>query len=392
METQDVFSETLPVALYIHIPFCERKCPYCDFNSYAGLSRLYGAFTEALVREIRFWGERLARPPLRSVFLGGGTPTVLPPAFLEAILTAVYDAFHLPSRVEITVEANPGTVDRQVFRTLRSLGVNRLSLGAQSFWDDELQFLGRVHTVSDVLRAVEEARRAGFDNLNIDLIYGLPRQPMARWKHTLHQILALEPEHISCYALSVEPGTPLARQVAQGRIPATDDDLQGAMYQTAQEILARGGFVHYEISNWARPRHQSVHNTVYWRHEPYLGLGPGAHAFDGRTRWWIVRGPGEYVRRIGRGDSPVEGWEALSEEMLAAEMMMLGLRLLVEGVSRSRFRNRFGQDPVEKYHVPLQRFSDFGFLLVEEDRIRLTPRAYAVANQIFLAFLPEPEG
>ncbi len=392
MQEPTFFAQTRPVALYVHIPFCERKCPYCDFNSYAGFTHLYDAFTEALEREIRAWGERLGRPVLRSVFLGGGTPTVLALHHLEVILRAVYDAFSLSPQVEISVEANPGTTDRPLFKGLRDVGVNRLSLGAQSFRDEELTFLGRIHTAADILHALEEARRVGFENVNLDLIYGLPAQPLSHWQGNVRRALELAPEHLSCYALTVESGTPLARWVAEGRVPPPDDDVQGEMYEWTREALERAGYVHYEISNWARPGRMSVHNRVYWQHEPYLGVGPGAHSFDGTYRWWNLLSPQAYVRRLTEGRSPVAGWEHLSTDVLQGEMMILGLRLLVEGVDRSRFFRRFGRDPVDVFSEPLQRFQRWGLVRVTEDRILLTPRAYAVANRVFQAFLPATEG
>ncbi len=398
--------EAYPVALYVHIPFCARKCPYCDFNTYAGMDALYDAFVQALVREIRLAGEILGRPALRTLFLGGGTPTVLAARHLEAILTAVHDAFNIAPEAELTSEANPGTVDRAKFHTLRDLGINRLSLGAQSFDPEELRFLGRIHDVQDIARAVEHARASGFDNINLDLIYGLPNQPPDTWERTLRQTLSLAPEHISCYALTVEEDTPLARWVQEGRAPPTNDDLQAERYAQAMDILGSAGYSHYEISNWARPGRECAHNLVYWRNEPYLGLGPGAHAFDLWRRWWTIRSPREYTARASTGHPPpasgqdawerlfrwlaestIAGWEAITPEQAQGETMVLGLRLLQEGVERARFRARFGQDPVQRYRERVERLVARGLLTVDEARIRLAPRAYPIANRVFVEFI-----
>lgn len=373
--------------LYIHIPFCERKCPYCDFNTYAGLGHLYDRFVWALVTEIRREGERRGHPPARTVFLGGGTPTVLSPDHLALILAATREAFDLPAAAEVTSEANPGTVDRARFQALQEMGVNRLSLGAQSFDEEDLRFLGRIHTVTDIYRAVEDARAAGFTNINLDLMYGLPGQPPERWHHSLQEAIRLAPEHLSCYALTVEEGTPLARWVAEGRVPPTDDDHQAALYAIARERLAAAGYEHYEISNWARPGRACAHNLIYWRGEPYLGFGPGAHSYDGYRRWWTVRSPVEYIERVEAGHSTEAGGEEIDRETAMAETMMLGLRLLKEGVDRRRFRTRFGQDPVDVYGETMARLTKLGLLEVDEARVRLTPRAYAVANRVIVEFL-----
>ncbi len=373
--------------IYIHIPFCERKCPYCDFNTYAGMTSFYERFARALAREIRTEGEQRGRPRARTVFLGGGTPTVLNPDQLALILDAVRVGFDLAENAEITSEANPGTVDRARFQALREMGVNRLSLGAQSFNADELRFLGRIHGVEDIYRAVEAARAAGVDNLNLDLIYGLPGQPMSTWEHSLREAIALAPEHLSCYALTVEEGTPLARWVAEGRVPAPDDDLQADLYARAREMLAEAGYVHYEISNWARPGHMCAHNLIYWRNEPYLGFGPGAHSCDLHRRWWTVRSPQVYIQRVESGESTEAGGEVLDEQTAMGETMMLGLRLLQEGVNRPGFQARFGRDVLQVYGPILRRLEDLGLLEVDDAFVRLTPRAYPIANRVLVEFI-----
>lgn len=373
--------------LYLHVPFCQRRCPYCDFNTYAGQEELYAVYATALARELRAVGEALSRPRVRTLFLGGGTPTVLDPDDLARVLDAVQEAFTLDPDAEITSEANPGTVDQARFQALHGLGVNRLSLGAQSFDAQELRFLGRIHGVGDMYRAVEAARAAGFHNLNLDLIYGLPGQNPATWEESLRRAIALHPEHLSCYALTVEEGTPLAAWVKAGRMPPPDADLQGDLYARAREVLGAAGYEHYEISNWARPGRACAHNLIYWRNEPYLGLGPGAHACDLSRRWWTIRSPREYIRRVEAGESTVDGWETVDADLARAETMMLGLRLVQEGVERARFRERFGEDPLERFGKRIRRLVELGLLTVDEARVRLTPQACAVANRVFVEFV-----
>ena len=238
--------------LYVHIPFCARKCPYCDFNTYAGLGSLHGRTVDALCTELSTWGEQVAGRDVTSVFIGGGTPTVLADVQLSRLLESVRAGFALSDDCEITVEANPGAVDRGVFGLLRELGVNRLSIGVQSFQADELAFLGRIHTVDDVYGAFDAARCAGFDNVNLDFMFGVPGQSRQGWADTLTQALALGPEHLSLYSLIVEPDTPLYQWVESGRVAAPDDDAAGDLFEMAAERLNSAGYIHYEVSNWAK--------------------------------------------------------------------------------------------------------------------------------------------
>jgi oxygen-independent coproporphyrinogen-3 oxidase len=402
------------LGLYVHIPFCERKCPYCDFNTYAGLHDLYAPYAQALAHEIARAGDALGHPPARTIFIGGGTPTVLPVPLLAEIMDAIHRAFVVAPEAEITSEANPGTVDRARFSGLRALGINRLSMGAQSFDDEELRFLGRIHSAEDIERAFTAARAAGFDNINLDLIYGLPGQKAKTWTRTLARTLTLAPEHISCYSLTVEVGTPLARWVAAGSVPPPDDDLAADLYEEAQATLAEAGYEHYEISNWARLRnfssppappplpeagrgvpghippspYRSRHNLIYWRNEPYLGFGPGAHSsLDGR-RWWNIRSPVDYIRRLAAGEGVMEGEETIGDALAMGETMMLGLRLLPEGVGTEEFAARHGRSLEEVYATELRELQEWGLLEMLDGRVRLTPRGRLLGNQVFQRFLP----
>jgi len=418
-----------PLALYVHIPFCAARCPYCDFNTYAGLEAQFEPYVAALAEEIHQAGARLDRPPARTIFIGGGTPTVLPPDLLARALAACREAFAVAADAEITSEANPGTVDQARFAALRELGVNRLSMGVQSFDDAELRWLGRIHTAAEAVAAFRAARRAGFANINLDFIFGLPGQNPATWMRTLAQAIDLGPEHLSLYSLIVEDGTPLADQVRRGAIAEPDDDLAADLYEMACKTLADAGYVQYEISNWAKAgqgakgkgqeargreqeaggrnqpsaishqpsaishqpsaiSHQCRHNLVYWRNEPYLGFGAGAHSFDGSRRWWNVRGVRAYIERIAAGETPEEAGEAIGRALAMGETLMVGLRLVVEGVPDARFEARFGVGLDAVFGPPIRELVAQGLLERLPDRVRLTPAGRLLGNQVFAEFLP----
>lgn len=400
-----------PLGLYIHIPFCVQKCPYCDFNTYAKLEHLYQAFVDALCQELAHWSHVLARPRITTIFLGGGTPTALSAGQLAQIFDAVFRAFQVASDCEITSEANPGTVDQEKFVALHELGVNRLSMGVQSFQPDELAFLGRIHSVRDVYTAYETARQAGFENINLDFMFGLPGQSRENWEATLEEALALAPEHLSLYSLIVEPNTPLYHWVQTGRVPHPDEDEAGALYEWAMERLAQQGYVQYEVSNWARadvetasvPRLACRHNLIYWRNEEYVGVGPGAHshmrppvadpiarppAETAAIRWSNHRPVPGYIRRVKETGFAVAEQENLDMSTSMGETMMMGLRLLQEGVPFARFRAQYNRDLRAVYGSEIERLAALGLLRVDQERVRLTRRGLMVANQVVATFLP----
>ncbi|MGE5603844.1 MAG: radical SAM family heme chaperone HemW [Nitrososphaerales archaeon] len=381
---------TSPLALYLHIPFCAVRCHYCDFNTYAHLDALFEPYASALGEEVRRAGERQAfRVP--TVFLGGGTPTVLPPRLLEQILRATKDAFRLDPDAEITSEANPGTTDAELFAAMRSMGVNRLSMGVQSFDDAELSWLGRMHSAAEAETAYDAARRAGFDNINLDFMFGLPGQSLETWSRTLDRALALAPDHISLYSLTVEHGTPLHDAVRRGVQAPPDEDKAADFYLLASDRLAAAGYEQYEISNWSRPGLACRHNLVYWHHEPYLGFGPGAHSFDGRRRWWNVRPVPQYIQRMNAGSSPERDGESIDERLAMGEFMMLGLRLVAEGVADARFLSRFGVSLYTAFDEEIEGLVRRGLLERLPDRVRLTPTGQLLGNQVFAEFLPASE-
>jgi oxygen-independent coproporphyrinogen-3 oxidase len=376
--------EELGVALYVHIPFCLSKCAYCDFNSYDDRAGLCDAYTDALIQEIDLAGPG----SVRSIYIGGGTPTVLPLFHFERILEAIARRCALLAATEITAEANPGTVSPAKLEGLRALGVTRLSLGVQSFVEKELRLLGRIHSAPEAIQVFQAARRAGFDNLSLDLLYGLPGQSLGSWRASLEQALALQPNHLSLYALTLEEGTPLAADISRGRLPAPDPDLAADMYELAQEMLSIAGFHHYEISNWAQsPDLMCQHNLTYWHNEPYLGIGAGAHSWRYRRRWSNLLVPEAYIQRVCSGLDPTAAEEMIGPELEMGETMMLGLRLLAEGVTFARFQARFGLDLRAQYAGQLEELTELGLIHTTEERVVLSDRGRLLGNQVFLRFL-----
>jgi oxygen-independent coproporphyrinogen-3 oxidase len=311
--------------LYVHVPFCLTRCGYCDFNAYAGLGHLAERYVQALMAESRLAAPDWQASRFRSIFLGGGTPTTLPALVIVNLVDHLRSTFEVAPDAEVAVEANPDTVDEAYLAELRP-AVTRLSMGVQSFDEAVLLALERVHSPVSAMRAFAAARAAGFDDVNVDLIYGADGESVASWRRTLEEAMALGPDHLSAYALTIEPATPLGRKVAAGLVPPPDPDLQAEMYDLACELLGGAGYAHYEISNWARPGHQCRHNLVYWRRRPYLGLGAGAHSFlDGR-RWWNERPPQAYLEAVEAGCLPVGGEELLTGEDRRLEDVFLCLR------------------------------------------------------------------
>lgn len=344
---------------------------------------LYAPYVAALVEEIRRagGGERVA-----TIFFGGGTPSILPVSSVARLLRACREAFAVRADAEISLEANPGTVDVDQLSRLRELGFNRLSLGVQSAQYGELALLGRSHTFDHAVQTVGMARAVGFENLSLDLIYGLPHQSLSSWQATLDATLELSPDHLSAYCLSVEDGTPLADWVTLGKEPEPDPDLAAEMYELTQANLGVAGYFHYEISNWARLGRECQHNLIYWRDEDYLGFGAGAHSHRDGRRWWNVRGPADYIARIRSCGSPEAGHEGSDPKKAMGEMLMMGLRLS-EGVQATRFRQRFGQELFTEYGSQLEELLTAGLIESDGQSVRLTARGRLLGNQVFLRFL-----
>ncbi|MCS6922813.1 MAG: radical SAM family heme chaperone HemW, partial [Fimbriimonadales bacterium] len=369
--------------IYIHIPFCHRKCGYCDFNSYAGLDALVEPFVQALHAEIAqspYAGERF-----NTVFFGGGTPTYLSGDALAGILEHLTRQFVIDADAEITCEANPGSVSLTQLRTLRQAGFNRLSFGVQSFDLDELRRMDRIHTPDEVVQSVAWARTAGFENLNLDLIFALPKQTLTRWEANLRQAIALQPEHLSLYALMLEPNTRFYHLYQKGKLRLPDDETQVAMYRLAQQLTAEAGYGQYEISNYARRGYECQHNLIYWRNEPYLGFGPGAVSYMEGKRWTNIKHPREYIRRVRAGEPLELEWERLTGWDSVAETLMLGLRMLA-GVDLAALEVRFGLPIREHYAETIDALIRRGWLERVADTIRLTQEGLLWHSEVALAF------
>ena len=410
----------MPLSVYLHIPFCRSRCSYCDFNTYAGLDSLIPDYVDALAGEVRMVGAAMAGHPrqedegmgtssleVHTVYFGGGTPSLLPPESVGHILDTLRAALVVRHDCEITLEANPGTVDLNYLRGLREAGVNRLSLGVQSSQAKELRLLGRSHSFAAAINAVEYARRAGFENLNLDMILGLPGQSVDDASLSLKGVLDLDPHHLSVYTLALEEGTPLAETVRHGLLPPPDPDQAADMMEGARDVLAARGYVHYEISNWAKavgtgqnpgnavePPFACRHNLQYWRNRPYLGFGAGAHGYAEGQRYSNVLSPGEYVERMRQPAanefpySPaVREVSRIDQKTEMGETMIMGLRLIREGVPRAAFRDRFGVDLESAYGPQLDELEVSGLVERHLERIRLTQKGWLLGNQVFQAFV-----
>ena len=389
-------------SLYVHIPFCRHRCSYCDFNTYAGMEALIDDYVQALCSEAAALAESAGeRIRTRTVFFGGGTPSLLSLRQIQTILTTLREQLEIVPGAEITLEANPGTVNAEFLAGLKKLGVNRLSMGVQSAQSSELRLLEREHDFGDVIQGMQWARQAGFENVSIDLIFGLPYQNLEAWQRNLEPALGLEPDHISLYALSLEHGTPLKQWVGRGLLPEPDADLAADMYEWTMDVLRDHGFVQYEISNWARKNGSGIkacrHNLQYWRNEAYIGLGAGAHGFIGGYRTENVLAPRAYTQRFlsatkkafPRTPATVTA-RPVGRHQEMRETMMMGLRLVEEGVSRRYFAERFGVEPEDMFGEEIALLAGRGLLEWagdERERLRLTPGARFIGNQVFRQFV-----
>jgi oxygen-independent coproporphyrinogen-3 oxidase len=398
------------ISLYVHIPFCETKCPYCDFNTYARIESLMPSYVAALQAEIRLWGDLLGHPAAHTVFFGGGTPSYLPSEDIEAVMSAVRAAFPLEPDAEVTLEANPGDFNGSKLESYLESGINRLSIGVQSLDDRLLKLLGRRHSSAQALEAYRMAVNAGFGNVSIDLMYGLPHQAADDWRRTVDSAVELSPSHISMYCLTLEGGTPMEQWVKLGQMPDPDPDLAADMYMMAQDAMRQHGYRHYEISNWAVPGFESRHNITYWRNEAYLGVGPGAHSYLRPHRFYNLKSPREYIRLLqgnveatvqsplrdatdGHAPLPdtihsipvVETVEPIGKALEMSETLMMGLRLDT-GISIEEFSRRFDGPPADFYPDTIAELTSLGLLESANGSLRLTQRGRMFGNQVFSRF------
>jgi oxygen-independent coproporphyrinogen-3 oxidase len=372
-------------ALYLHFPFCRRKCNYCSFVSYQCREADIPAYIDALKQELAL---RAAGKHIRTIYFGGGTPSLLSPDQFEDIISTIRSLCNVDKEAEITIEANPGTVDEPYLAAIRRIGINRISLGVQSLDDGELALLGRIHTAGEARKAVQLAQNAGFTNLNIDLIYGIPGQTLLNWKNTLAEAIKLNAEHLSLYALSLEGDEPLSLAIERGELPAVNPDLCAEHYELAEDSLAEHGYHHYEISNWAKTGYECRHNLVYWRNESYIGVGAAAHSYLDSHRFATTKDINEYLDIfLNNAQSVPDMNEEIGSELQLAEAIILGLRLS-QGVNVDDIYSRFGVNLLTHYAGQVNNLTGSGLLEFAEGQIRLTRRGRLLGNEFFWQFLP----
>jgi oxygen-independent coproporphyrinogen-3 oxidase len=365
------------IGLYVHIPFCEKKCFYCDFYSIESHSQR-DAFVDSLTKEIELFSiNNPVRREASTIFFGGGTPSLLSAREMGRIIESIHKHFDITSDVEFTMECNPGTVTYESLLSYRQLGVNRLSFGVQSFFDDDLKFLSRIHDSKQAIEAITLARRSGFENVNLDLMYGLPNQTADRVLANLRQAVELNTPHISAYNLIVEPGTPLFTSVAAGEVKTLDESIEARMYDLTMSFMEQEGFEHYEISNYARPGFQCKHNLKYWNCEEYIGFGPSAHSYLDGTRWWNISSLSNYINELSENKLPISARETLTESQLTDEFVMLHLR---QGqIDLQSLKDRFKIEIDHRFILDLEKN---GYARASGDNIILTKKGFTVCDEI----------
>lgn len=374
------------LSIYIHIPFCKKKCLYCDFPSFSGCENIYEDYVNSLVSELYGNAGEYSEYEIATIFIGGGTPTVLSPKQLGRILDMVLSKYNVRNDAEITIEANPGTVNAQIFKELKSMYVNRLSFGVQAWQNSLLTSLGRIHDNETFVRNFNEAREVGFKNISCDLMFSLPNQTLSDWEETLEKIMRLNPEHISAYSLIIEDGTPFKEMYEKGMFKATDEAFDREMYYLAKEMLQDKGYNQYEISNFAKQGFESRHNIVYWNTKEYLGFGLGAHSYIRGERFHNTYAMSDYINAKGNIIRLREEIETLSKEEKIEEFMFMGLRM-TEGISISEFKKRFNSDVEYVFKDSVDYLIDQKLLYKKDDTLALTDKGIDLSNFVFEKFI-----
>ncbi len=374
----------IKAGIYLHFPFCTTKCFYCDFYSLAQQEHLIPNFITAVINEIETWKGMAETWQFDSIFIGGGTPSLLTLTQLQPILTAIQSKYNLSSTCEITLEANPESITFSKLKDYRRLGINRISLGIQSFNAKNIKFLTRIHTTEDVATALADAREAGFENINCDLIYGLPEQTWAQWSVDLDRIIEFKPQHLSCYSLTAESNTGLHDQIQAGAIHLPQDDTSSELFLRTRDYLSRHGYQRYEISNFAQRGFECRHNQHYWRIEPYIGFGPSAHSFDGRRRWWNSSDLNQYLERVESDKPVIESEEVLTDRELVNERIGFGLRM-AEGFLLTDIPEQFRLSVLNQVNHCLKKWP--GRLVREDTQVRLTESGMVLADSITVDLL-----
>jgi oxygen-independent coproporphyrinogen-3 oxidase len=377
----------MELGLYLHIPFCLSKCPYCDFNSYPlRENNQLSSYVSALYREIFIYSKKLRKSKIKTIYLGGGTPTICSGILIHNILNFCKDNFEIDKNAEITIEANPGTLNNQKIKALTKAGVNRLSLGAQSFNNDFLKKLGRIHSVQEIIRSYYIARENGIDNINLDIMFALPGQTIKDFKDTLKKTISLKPDHISLYNLTIYPGTKYYQDYKKKLFTLPTEEENYNMYNWAINYLEKNNFEQYEISNFAYPNKRSIHNQIYWRNQPYLGLGAGAYSFINGYRYMNFNNPIKYIKKIKNGELPIDNGEKLSFKKRVAETIILGLRTK-DGVNYSEVKKRFKVNIRNMFYKQINNLVNMNLLKKDNYKIKLTKKGLFLANAVFREFV-----
>ncbi|MEJ5350685.1 MAG: radical SAM family heme chaperone HemW [Melioribacteraceae bacterium] len=367
-------------SIYFHIPYCEHKCIYCDFYSII-TNKNTDEYLEALKKEINFFADKYSsNRKIISIYFGGGTPSLMEPQFFYELIDLISKKFYLPSDAELTIEANPGTLNKNKLTDFKKIGVNRLSIGIQSFNNNELKFLTRIHDSQTAIKTVLEANDIGFQNISIDLIFNLPNQTKKIWLENLEQAIKLPIKHLSAYSLILEPGTILNKMVIDGKVKIQGEDYDAELYELTIDFLTNNGFVQYEVSNFAIPGFECIHNNSYWRYKDYFGFGTSAHSFIDGKRWWNYSSLNFYLESINKKNNAVIGEESLTQNQMLDEYVMLALRS--SGLDTKDFINRFGSNWLDEREPLIQGMIENGFIKREEEKLKLTPKGYAICDEI----------
>lgn len=367
-------------ALYIHIPFCDHKCIYCDFYSIITSDNIQ-SFLSALKNEISYYSKLYrSNRKFSSIFFGGGTPSLMEPEYLEQIILHLKNNFDVDENVEVTMETNPGTVEKEKLRSFKQIGINRISIGIQSFDDDDLKFLTRIHNKQTATQTVYCAAEVGFENLSVDLIFNLPNQTKDKWLTNLKEAVKLPIKHLSAYSLILEPGTILNKMVLDGKVNIQDEDYDADLYETTIDFLTRNGFEQYEVSNFTKPGYECIHNNAYWKYRDYLGFGPSAHSFTDGKRWWNFTSLKKYISEVELNQNALMNFETLNKTQIHDEYLMLALRS--SGIDVNEYKKMFGESWIKKNYTYLKELSITGNILIDDKNIKLTPKGYAVCDEI----------
>ena len=374
-------------SLYIHIPYCERKCYYCDFVSFPRNEGNISLYIDNLIKEISLYKEKLSNHSLETIFIGGGTPSSIDAKYIKRILDCVYDTFDVKKLVEVTIEANPGTLDIEKVKVYKEIGINRVSLGLQSLNNNILRSIGRIHTSEEFLESLSILREIGFNNINVDLMFGLPNQTIEDLDNTLEKIMDLDIEHISLYGLIIEEGTMINKWYKKGILHLPNEEMERYMYHKSIDLLESRGYKHYEISNFSKEGKECKHNLVYWKLKPYLGVGVSSHSNLGGKRFWNHSNLKIYNDYLRNNELPIEDEEIIDEEMEISEYCILNLRL-INGIDKKNFRNRFGLDIDKKFKDIIIKHKKNGLIVEEENFIKLTSKGLDLSNIVEVDFMP----